>query len=538
MISAVWGLAVNAVEGAASTDFYQVAKSTRELERSEIADKDTQVRPRPGGGIAEIPVPEPLRRKPCLGAAEVRMLVDAALRLEEHYGYALDIEWAIENDSRLFILQARPLRKSAHPGANFHEDHRSEVSQIPADRHPVLLAGGASACDGVAAGRAYLIESDHMLHHVPEGVVLVARQTSPQFVPIMGRIRGIVTDVGSVTGHMASVAREFRIPSLVGTVSATRVIPPGEEITVDAAHGIVYRGFVEALVQKKAPVNPMKGSPAYKAFQAALKRIAPLNLTDPKNDNFRPEGCKTLHDVIRFAHEMAMQEMFSISSELGPEKKIAVPLKIKLPLNLYIVDLGGGIAEGSPEAVTPDQLRSIPLKAVLRGMSHPDVDWSRDAGIHVGGFASILAESILHDPIVEGQMGGPNYAVISEQYLNLSSRLGYHFSTIDAYCSRTVNDNYITFHFKGGAADVGRRTRRAMMITGILKRLGFKVDQKGDMVRGGIKKYGSEELQEKLDMLGRLLGSVRLLDMVLSDDRQIEWYVEAFLKGNYAFDPE
>jgi pyruvate,water dikinase len=41
----------------------------------------------------------------------------------------------------------------------------------------------------------------------------------------------------------------------------------------------------------------------------------------------------------------------------------------------------------------------------------------------------------------------------------------------------------------------------------------------------------------KLDMLGRLLGAVRLLDMVLSNDRQVQWYVEQFMAGNYTFTP-
>ncbi|MGE5256413.1 MAG: hypothetical protein ACM3KE_07065, partial [Hyphomicrobiales bacterium] len=96
-------------------------------------------------------------------------------------------------------------------------------------------------------------------------------------------------------------------------------------------------------------------------------------------------------------------------------------------------------------------------------------------------------------------------------------------------------DNYITFYFKGGAADIGRRSRRALMIGQILKQLGFKVDLKGDMVRGEIKKYQDSFLIEKLDLLGRLLGSVRLLDMHLSDDRQVDWYVEQFIQGNYQF---
>jgi pyruvate,water dikinase len=171
-------------------------------------------------------------------------------------------------------------------------------------------------------------------------------------------------------------------------------------------------------------------------------------------------------------------------------------------------------------------------------MTHPKIDWYRDVGVNWGGFASILAESVLRDPCVQGRMGGPNYAVVSAQYMNLSSRLGYHFTTIDTYCGPAVNDNYITFHFKGGAADIGRRTRRAQLIAGILKRLSFKVEQKGDMIRGVLKKYGARETADQLELIGRLMGSVRLLDMVLSDDRQLDWYVDAFMKENYSFRQE
>jgi pyruvate,water dikinase len=163
------------------------------------------------------------------------------------------------------------------------------------------------------------------------------------------------------------------------------------------------------------------------------------------------------------------------------------------------------------------------------------VDWSRDVGISLSGFASIIAQTAIRDPMKEGRMGAPSYAVIAGHYLNFNSRLGYHFTTIDSYCGPEVNDNYITFYFKGGAADIGRRSRRALMIAQILKKLDFKVDQKSDMVRGEMKKYQEDHLRERLDLLGRLLGSVRLLDMHLSEDHQIDWYVEQFLRGNYQF---
>jgi pyruvate,water dikinase len=43
-------------------------------------------------------------------------------------------------------------------------------------------------------------------------------------------------------------------------------------------------------------------------------------------------------------------------------------------------------------------------------------------------------------------------------------------------------------------------------------------------------------LKDKLEMLGRLMGAVRLLDMVLCDDARIEWHADEFMKGNYTFE--
>lgn len=533
MVSAVWGLGVGAVDGSISTDFYQVGKQDREMEGYHVARKETQLVPDSEGGLTEVPLDENLRDKACLAEEQIQKLIEYGLILERHYGFALDIEWAMDQQDRLFILQARPLKRPMRGrGESISEPTADDLAG-----HPVLLQSGASACDGVASGRAYVLQSDHNLAGIPEGAILVAQQTSPRYVPVLGRVQGIVTDVGSVTGHMASVAREFHIPTLVGTGSATSAIPHGEEITIDARNRIIYKGRVKHLVKAVKPINPMKGSPTYYALANALKRIAPLNLIDPKDTNFKPEGCQTIHDIIRFAHEVSMQEMFRISDDIEVEKNIAFRLRVGLPLDIYVVDLENGLSLDSTRGrfITEENVSSVPLKSLLRGMMHKGIQWTGAIGMDWRGFASILAESVFRDPEMEGAMGGPSYAIVSKEYLNFNSRLGYHFATVDTYCGPAINDNYITFSFKGGAADIARRARRAQLIGCILKRLNFKVECKGDMVTGTLKKYDCELIQERLDMLGRLFGAVRLLDMVLSDDRQIEWYVEEFFKGNYTF---
>ncbi len=231
-----------------------------------------------------------------------------------------------------------------------------------------------------------------------------------------------------------------------------------------------------------------------------------------------------------------MREMFRIADDIEVDERFAVIIKSPVPMQMYAVDLGGGLKTGRDVPIAyMDDVVSVPFRALLRGMTHPSVRWAGSVGLDVKGFTEILSRSMLTSPAEAERLGGPNYVVISGEYLNFNSRLGYHFAVVDAYCGPQVNDNYITFSFKGGAADIGRRSRRANLIAGILKRLGLKTEIKGDMVRGEIKKYECELLQEKLDIIGRLLGAVRLLDMVLSDDGQIDWYVDEFFRENYTF---
>ena len=542
LVSAAWGLGVSVVDGSGQTDFARLCRKDMSFVAREVAVKESRLvlnhaEGGPGAtteGIVMERVPQAMQAEPCLDHARLLQLAAYGLKLEEHYGQPLDIEWAQDQQERLFILQARPLGVEQGPSAEGCALEPGESE--PLHGREVVLRGGAMAAAGSAAGQAYILTSDHNLSAVPEGAILVARQTSPTYVPVMDRIRAIVTDVGSVTGHMASVAREFGLPTLVGAENATLKIEPGAEITVDATNRIVYRGIVPELIRDKPCVNLMKGSPVYKAAQEALKHMAPLTLLDPKAENFTPEGCGSLHDVIRFAHEMSMREMFKISDEME-DAEGAVRLRCGLPLNILVVDLGGGLTPTAPKKVVElEHIKSAPFQALLHGMTHPDIRWLGGVGVSLTGFATIMAESLLSDPNADGSMGGPNYAVVSDHYLNFNTRLGYHFAVVDSYCGPEINDNYIVFSFKGGAADIARRSRRASLIAQILKRLGFKMEVKGDMVRGEIKKYSQSDLKQKLDMVGRLLGAVRLLDMLLSDDGQIGWYVDEFFKGNYTFE--
>ena len=155
--------------------------------------------------------------------------------------------------------------------------------------------------------------------------------------------------------------------------------------------------------------------------------------------------------------------------------------------------------------------------------------------VDLKGFASVMLNTLSDSARTGTPLGEKNYAIISHEYLNFSSRLAYHFSTLDAYCSEAKNNNYISFQFMGGGSSSERRSRRARFIAGVLRNLDFEVDMKGDWLLAKLRKYECRDIEEKLDYLGRLMCCARQLDMVMYSDNVVDWYVKAFMQGNYTF---
>ena len=162
----------------------------------------------------------------------------------------------------------------------------------------------------------------------------------------------------------------------------------------------------------------------------------------------------------------------------------------------------------------------MPLQALLKGMLHEDVRGREPRPIQLSGLLSVMREQLLAAPNANERFGDRSYAIISDKYLNFSSRVGYHYSVLDAYCGQTVNKNYITFSFKGGAADDTRRSRRVRAIAIVLMGLDFAVEVKGDRVDARLQKYESAIINDKLDHLGRLLIFTRQLDMLMTSETE------------------
>lgn len=531
IITAVPGLGPYAVDGVITPDSYTVSKEAgHAILDTKVPCKPVQLVTNPEGGLKEIPVPPDAQNRSCLTPEQIQTLTGYSIKLENHYGCPQDTEWALDDQGNLLVLQTRPLRlESCATG--------EQATTPRIEGYPLLVEDGATAQPGIGCGPAFQVHSEEDLSAFPDGAVLIARHSSPKFVIVMQKAQAIVTDSGSVTGHMASLAREFGIPTILDARQAVATIPTGTEITVDAYSGRIYQGKVQELLNLQQPPKKthMMGTPVYQTLKQVSESILPLHLYDPKSPAFTPENCTSLHDVMRLVHEFSYTQMFQISDILSNEGGGAAKLDAPIPLDLFIIDLGGGLVPGTEcrQRVTLASVASVPFRALLEGMTHKDIRYHKPRPVELSGFLSVMGEQMLSNPHGAERFGDRSYAIISDKYINFSSRVGYHYGILDCYCGNTVNKNYISFSFKGGAADDTRRSRRARSIGMILKNLDFSVECVADRVDAKFQKYEASVILEKLDHVGKLLIFTRQMDMLMTSEGAVERMANCFLEGNY-----
>jgi pyruvate,water dikinase len=149
------------------------------------------------------------------------------------------------------------------------------------------------------------------------------------------------------------------------------------------------------------------------------------------------------------------------------------------------------------------------------------------AAVMAGGLSSTASGA-------QRALGEKSYLLITSDYMNLNSRLAYHFTLVDA-CVSDTSVNYIFFRFAGGAATQWRRNLRACFVEICLTRYGFHVDRRGDLVNAWFKNAAADDTAARLDIIGRLMACTSQLDMYMTSDEVMNWYVQQFMTGNYAF---
>jgi pyruvate,water dikinase len=536
VINAALGLGKAVVDGSLIPDLFLLDKKNPErLIKKEIQKKTKKIVCHPEEGVCLEIMVDTDSMKPAISDEQARQLAQMALHLEAHFGCPQDIEWAIGTDGLIRILQSRPLLVL---GSEIAEPTPITPHDQTGKKLAVILEGGITASPGVAFGPAYLVETTlDMLQFAP-GSVLVAKNPLPQWAALLNNTVAVVTEQGALTGHLAAVAREFKIPALMGVQGAFQKIHSGDLITIDANHRTIYAGRADDLLARVATKSSlMKGSPVYQALENILKHVAPLNLTDPEASQFSPQECRTLHDIIRFAHEMSMRELFDKDKVTELPDKMAKKLVSSVPMEWWIMNLEDGVREEQAKPVLSlEDILSIPLLALWEGLAA--VPWKGPPPVDTKGFLSILAESTMDTSLGYGPDSGlaaRNYAIVSKNFCHLSTRLGFHFSTVESYLGDLPAENYVWFTFKGGAADRQRKEQRGRLIRLVLEHFHFWVQTKGDWLSARLERQDKELLKERLKVLGYLILHTRQLDMILGDQARVNWYVEEMLKDISSF---
>ena len=269
VIEAVYGLGETIVQGKVNPDHYEVDKQTFKIVKKELGDQTKQL-VKIGTKTREIPVSKAYRKKQKLNDNKIIELAKLGKKIENHYLFPQDIEWALEND-KLYIVQTRPVTTIKLIEKTSKEHIEIELPKI---------LSGLAASPGIAVGSVKILHSAKEIGKIKQGDILVATMTNPDYVPAMKKAVAIVTDRGGRTSHAAIVSREMGIPAVVGAEGATKKLRNGAVITVSGTSGIIYKGALAPAKMKVLLYEQKKDTVETRELKTATKIF--VNLAEPE----------------------------------------------------------------------------------------------------------------------------------------------------------------------------------------------------------------------------------------------------------------
>jgi pyruvate,water dikinase len=518
VINSVWGLPKSVVDGSINPDYFILARDDPPvIQGKEIPLKEQKFVCYPSEGVCRLDLVGEESREASLQDDQAVSLARISLQLDAYYGRPVDMEWAIDKEGNIIILQCRPLQQR----------EISESGHRKANSEPLILEGGVTASPGAASGPVFIVKKEMDTLRFPQGAILLTEQALPRWSTILNRAAAVITAQGSVAGHLASVAREFRIPALFGVKDAMSSFKDEQVITLDAAGRRIYAGRIESfLINEKGPKNLMEGSPVFEILKGVSQHIIPLNLLDPDAPDFRPESCRTFHDITRFCHEKSVHEMFRFGKDHKFPERSSKQLVAEVPMQWWVLNLDDGFQEEvEGKYVQLENIASIPMLALWDGITR--VSWEGPPPVDGKGLMSVMFHATRNPALVTGipsRYANRNYFMISKNYCSLNSRLGFHFSTVEALVSDRSSENYISFQFKGGAADSQRRHKRILFVSEILDENGFRLEIREDHLIARLENYEKDHMENSLKILGYLTIHTRQLDMIMSNNASFNYY--------------
>jgi pyruvate,water dikinase len=265
IVETAWGLGEYVVQGTVSPDQYIIDKNSWKITDKNIVEQKIQL-VKAVTETKEIKVPRSKQNKASISPQMAIKIAKLGQKLHNHYTKPQDIEFAIEKN-KLYIVQTRPITTVV-------SNQKTLDSQLTINKAPDLI--GEAASPGTASGKVIIINNPKKINLAKTGHILVTQMTSPDFVPAMKKVSGIITDKGGQTSHAAIVSRELGVPCVVGTKTATTFLKNGDIVTLNGTTGQVWLGN---LAPNITTADPKSSAPRKKVATATKIYV---NLGEPQ----------------------------------------------------------------------------------------------------------------------------------------------------------------------------------------------------------------------------------------------------------------
>ncbi len=305
LIEAAWGLGEGVVSGTVTPDTCWYDKEKDEILDYKISDKKVMFDRDPDTGYTiKVDVPEDLREKRVLSTDEITQLAQLGKRIQNHYNFPQDTEWAIEG-GEIYMLQSRPVTTLGKDNGESKSEQESEER--------IIIAKGLGASPGMASGAVKIVRNTDELDKIEKGDILVTVMTTPDMVPAMKRADGIITDEGGVTCHAAIVSRELGIPCVVGTSDGSKILKENSVVTLDGSKGFVYEGNLK---------TDKKDSTANGSTATVIQNQSILTVTEVKVNVSMPEAAKKASETGADGVGLLRTEHMMLALGVHPKKFI------------------------------------------------------------------------------------------------------------------------------------------------------------------------------------------------------------------------
>jgi pyruvate,water dikinase len=390
----------------------------------------------------------------------------------------------------------------------------NKLAKAIAKSHVLYQHVGRVACRGVAAGQVFNLKTAENPDAFPQGAVMVASDIVPndELIRLMRQASAILTDLGEPATETATLAREFRIPTIVGLKDASGRLETGTEITVDADENTVYLDRVQELLDYYETERLGQDEETeYQILRRLRRFMFPLTLDDGAGTGAELGDCRTLHDLVHLAHELAGEAQFELITNVRDFKKTSAELTTSSKVPFYAIDVGGGLAQADPAAGDPElfEVRSLPLRMFVRGMEQVF-----DRGSQTPG-PGVLPSSVM--------------AAVTEEHANMMVLQPGGFDIVDAMVGENRDSNHIYCRFASTVGGGEDEAVRGAVACEVLSRLDFAAARTTRATAAWLSGVPRTETEERLTIIGRLGACLLETDAAGWERTSRDAYVDTFI---------